>query len=74
MPVEMWWPSTNPEQGHQRQDEIVDHDPPALAEMGRAAAQVLGELIEDRPLRGRRVELSTELVPCESTGPLEVAR
>ena len=45
-----------------------------LAEMGRAAAQMLGELIEDRPLRSRRVELSTELITRESTGPVEVAR
>ena len=41
-----------------------------LAEMGRAAAQMLGELIEDRPLRSRRVELSTELIMRESTGPV----
>jgi LacI family transcriptional regulator len=40
-----------------------------LAEMGRAAAQMLGEIIEDRPLRSRRVELSTELIMRESTGP-----
>jgi LacI family transcriptional regulator len=40
-----------------------------LAEMGRAAAQMLGELIEDRPLHGRRVELSTELIVRESAGP-----
>jgi LacI family transcriptional regulator len=40
-----------------------------LAEMGRAAAQMLGELIEGTPLRSRRVELSTELVTRESTGP-----
>ena len=39
-----------------------------LAEMGRAAAQMLGEIIEDRPLRSRRVELSTELIMRESTG------
>jgi LacI family transcriptional regulator len=45
-----------------------------LAEMGRAAAQMLGELIEDRPLRSKRVELSTELITRESTGPLEAAR
>jgi DNA-binding LacI/PurR family transcriptional regulator len=37
--------------------------------MGRAAAQMLGELIEDRPLHSRRVELSTELIVRESTGP-----
>ena len=41
-----------------------------LAEMGRAAAQMLGEIIEDRPLRSRRVELSTELIMRESTGPV----
>jgi LacI family transcriptional regulator len=40
-----------------------------LAEMGRAAAQMLGELIADMPLRSRRVELSTELITRESTGP-----
>ncbi len=40
-----------------------------LAEMGRAAAQMLGELVEDRPLHSRRVELSTELITRESTGP-----
>jgi LacI family transcriptional regulator len=45
-----------------------------LAEMGRAAAQMLGELIEDRPLGSRRVELSTELIARESTGPLGAAR
>ena len=39
-----------------------------LAEMGRAAAQMLGELVEDRPLPSRRVELSTELITRESTG------
>jgi LacI family transcriptional regulator len=38
-----------------------------LAEMGSAAAQMLGELIEDRPLRSTRVELSTELIVREST-------
>ena len=41
-----------------------------LAEMGRAAAQMLGEIIEGRPLRSRRVELSTELIMRESTGPV----
>jgi LacI family transcriptional regulator len=40
-----------------------------LAEMGRAAAQVLGGLIGGQPLRSRRVELSTELITRESTGP-----
>jgi len=42
----------------------------APPEMGRAAAQMLGEIIEDRPLRSRRVELSTELITRESTGPV----
>jgi LacI family transcriptional regulator len=40
-----------------------------LAEMGRAAAQMLGELIENISLRSRRVELSTDLIRRESTGP-----
>jgi LacI family transcriptional regulator len=35
--------------------------------MGRAAAQMLGDLIEGRPLRSSRVELSTELIIREST-------
>jgi LacI family transcriptional regulator len=38
-----------------------------LAEMGGAAAQMLGELIEGIPLRSGRVELSTELIKREST-------
>ncbi len=38
-----------------------------LAEMGRAAAQMLGELIEGLPLRSNRIELSTELIVREST-------
>ena len=38
-----------------------------LAEMGRAAAQMLGELIEGLPLRSTRLELSTELIVREST-------
>jgi LacI family transcriptional regulator len=38
-----------------------------LAEMGRAAAQMLGDLIEGVPLRTTRVELSTELQIREST-------
>jgi DNA-binding LacI/PurR family transcriptional regulator len=41
-----------------------------LAEMGRAAAQMLGEILQDRPLRSRQVELSTELIMRESTGPV----
>jgi LacI family transcriptional regulator len=40
-----------------------------LAEMGSAAAQMLGELIEGQPLRSNRVELSTELIVRESTAP-----
>jgi LacI family transcriptional regulator len=40
-----------------------------LAEMGRAAAQILGELIEGTSPRSRRVELSTELIVRESTAP-----
>jgi LacI family transcriptional regulator len=43
-----------------------------LAEMGSAAAQMLGELIEGLPLRSTRVELSTELIVRESTAPREV--
>ena len=38
-----------------------------LAEMGSAAAQMLGDLIEGKPLRSTRVELSTELIVREST-------
>ncbi len=41
-----------------------------LAEMGRVAAEMLGELIEAIPLRSQRVELATELIIRESTaGP-----
>ena len=40
-----------------------------LAEMGRTAAAMLGDLIEGRSLTTRRVELSTELVVRESTAP-----
>jgi len=40
-----------------------------LAEMGRAAAQMLGSLIAGTPLRSGRVELSTELIVRESTAP-----
>ena len=39
-----------------------------LAEMGSAAAQMLGELIDGVPQRTTRVELSTELQIRESTG------
>jgi len=38
-----------------------------LADMGRVAAEMLGDLIEDIPLRSQRVELSTELIVREST-------
>jgi LacI family transcriptional regulator len=38
-----------------------------LTEMGRTAAQMLGELMAGIPLRTNRVELSTELVIREST-------
>ena len=38
-----------------------------LAQMGSTAAQMLGELITDHPLRANRVELSTELIVREST-------
>jgi LacI family transcriptional regulator len=41
-----------------------------LAEMGRTAAQMLGELIETVALRSNRIELSTELIVRESTAPL----
>jgi LacI family transcriptional regulator len=41
-----------------------------LAEMGRKAAEMLGDLIEGVPLRSRRLELSTELITRESTGPV----
>ena len=40
-----------------------------LAEMGRAAADMLGTLIEGLPLPSRRVELTTELIVRESTAP-----
>ncbi len=42
-----------------------------LAEMGRVAAQMLGELIEGLPLRPSRVELSTELIVRESTATVD---
>jgi LacI family transcriptional regulator len=38
-----------------------------LAEMGRTASQMLGELVEGTALRSTRVELSTELIVREST-------
>jgi DNA-binding LacI/PurR family transcriptional regulator len=37
--------------------------------MGRTAAAMLGDLVGGKPLRSRRVELSTELVVRESTAP-----
>jgi LacI family transcriptional regulator len=39
-----------------------------LADMGRVAAEMLGDLIGGTPLRSQRVELSTELVIRDSTG------
>ena len=42
-----------------------------LTEMGSAAAQMLGELIDGESLRTNRVELSTELYVRESTAPLK---
>ena len=46
-----------------------------LAEMGQAAAQMLGELIEGNPLPSNRLELSTALIVRESTAaPAEAAR
>jgi len=44
-----------------------------LAEMGRTAAQMLGDVIEGLPLRSTRVELSTELIVRESTAPFGAA-
>ena len=41
-----------------------------LAEMGRVAAEMLGDLIEGVPLRSQRVELLTELIVRESTAGL----
>ena len=40
-----------------------------LVEMGGAAAQMIGELIDGLPLRSNRMELSTELIVRESTAP-----
>jgi LacI family transcriptional regulator len=45
-----------------------------LAEMGRAAAQMLADLIDGLALRSSRVELSTELIIRESTAPPAPAR
>lgn len=39
------------------------------AEMGGATAQMLSELIEGQELRTERLELSTELIVREPTGP-----
>jgi LacI family transcriptional regulator len=39
-----------------------------LAEMGRVAAEMILQLVEETPLRSKRVELSTELVVRESCG------
>ena len=44
-----------------------------LAEMGLAAAQMLGELIDGLPLPSTRVELATELIVRESTAPVGTA-
>jgi LacI family transcriptional regulator len=41
-----------------------------LADMGRVAAGMLGDLIEGIPLHSQRVELSTELIVRESTARL----
>ena len=46
-----------------------DHRAPAAGGDGRAAAQMIGELIDGLPLRTNRVELSTELIVRESTAP-----
>jgi LacI family transcriptional regulator len=46
----------------------------SLTEMGRMAAQMLGQLIAGGPLTSTRVELSTELIVRESTGPAPLAR
>ncbi len=43
-----------------------------LAEMGNAAAQMLGELIDGLPLRSSRMELTTELIVRESTAAPKV--
>ena len=41
-----------------------------LSDMGRVAAEMLGDLIDGVPLRSQRVELSTELIVRESTTAL----
>jgi LacI family transcriptional regulator len=43
-----------------------------LADMGRVAAEMLGDLIDGIPLRSQRVELATELIVRESTADLTV--
>jgi LacI family transcriptional regulator len=45
-----------------------------LAEMGSAAAEMLGDLVEEIPLRTSRMELSTELITRESTAEPRPAR
>lgn len=40
-----------------------------LSEMGRTAAQMLGDLVDGDTLRATRMELSTELIVRESTAP-----
>jgi len=40
-----------------------------LSEMGRTAAQMLGDLVDGGTLRASRIELSTELIVRESTAP-----
>jgi LacI family transcriptional regulator len=45
-----------------------------LADMGRVAAEMLGDLIERVPLRSQRIELSTELIVRESTAPVAGSR
>ena len=44
-----------------------------LAEMGNAAARMLGELIDGVPLRSSRMELTTELIVRESTAAPKAA-
>jgi LacI family transcriptional regulator len=45
-----------------------------LADMGRVAAEMLGDLIEGVPLRSQRIELSTELIVRESSAPVAGSR
>lgn len=44
----------------------------AITEIGRVAAQMLGQLTASGPLTSTRVELSTELIIRESAGPAPV--